>query len=213
MVPVLIASIERPLSELPRAKALAMVLLARTQAMGLLPPHTPHRVDLDWDLLKAIATVLEENRLAADWSSHLRRIDPESVDDAAMAEALRAILDSLNASPHPAGEWAPVRETLGDDLTVRLLGISESSLRRYAAGERETPDAVAWRLHAVARIIGSLVGSYNDFGVRRWFERSRAALDGATPSEIIAAADNEDDGRLEKTIQLADELLGAGSAT
>ena len=33
------------------------------------------------------------------------------------------MIDALNTSPHPAGEWSPVREMLGDDLVVRLLRV------------------------------------------------------------------------------------------
>jgi hypothetical protein len=213
MVPILVDSIERPLRDLPKAQVLAMVLLARAQTMGLLPPQTPEHVDLDWSFLRAIAGVLEDNGVAVGWSSSLRRLDPTSVEDTEVAEALRAMIDALNASPHPLGEWPPVREMLGDDLLVRLLGISTSSLRRYASGERDTPDETAWRLHIIARILGSLVGSYNEYGVRRWFERPRKALEGSSPSDVIIAARSEDDERLRDTLLLADELLGAASAT
>ena len=71
MVPVLIDSIDRPLSDLPQAQALAIALLVRPQTMGLLPPETPEHVDLDWDFLRAVAEVLEENGVAAAPSSLL----------------------------------------------------------------------------------------------------------------------------------------------
>ena len=213
MVPVLIDSVERPLSDLPMAQSLAMTLLVRTQTMGLLPPETPEHVDLDWDFLRAVAGVLEENGLAAAPSSLLRRFEPASMDDTQVADVLRAMIDALNASPHPAGEWLPVREMLGDDLVVRLLKISSSSIKRYSSGERDTPDETAWRLHIIARILGSLVGSYNEYGVRRWFGRPRRALEGASPAEVIIAARSEDDDHLRKAILLADELLGGAGAT
>jgi hypothetical protein len=54
--------------------------------------------------------------------------------------------------------------------------------------------------------------SYNDYGIRRWFERRRSALDGATPAELLEQADSEDDERLQRVIGLADELTGAAAA-
>lgn len=89
-----------------------------------------------------------------------------------------AVLDAVDDSPMPAAEWDPVGEVLGDDLAA-LVGVSASSLARYRNGERTTPDEVAARLHALALIISDLSGSYNDFGVRRWFKRSRVALGGS----------------------------------
>jgi hypothetical protein len=125
---------------------------------------------------------------------------------------LRATLEAVDASPRPTAEWAPTRDVVDDELLARLLGISISSLRRYAGGERKTPDDVAWRLHLVARLLGALIGSYNDYGVRRWFERRRTALDGATPAEVLEQAESEDDERLRQVLRLADDLTGGTAA-
>ena len=62
------------------------------------------------------------------------------------------------------------------------------------------------------RLLAALVGSYNDYGIRRWFERRRSTLDGATPAELVEQADSEDDERLRRVIALADELTGAAAA-
>jgi hypothetical protein len=56
------------------------------------------------------------------------------------------------------------------------------------------------------------VGSYNDYGIRRWFERPRNALGGATPSEVVENAKSEDDEGLGRLLSLAEELTGAGAA-
>ena len=130
----------------------------------------------------------------------------------AAIEVVRATLEAVDASPRPEGEWGPARDLVGDDLLARLLKVSNSSLRRYAGGDRRTPDDVAWRLHVVARLLASLVGSYNEYGIRRWFERSRRALDGATPADVLEQAPSEDDERLQHVLGLADELTGAAAA-
>ena len=68
-----------------------------------------------------------------------------------------------------------------DDLLAALLGVSPISVRRYAKGERRCSDAVAARLHWLALLIDQLEGTYNAYGIRRWFQRPRAALDGQPP--------------------------------
>jgi hypothetical protein len=76
---------------------------------------------------------------------------------------------------------------LGLELLARLLSISTSSLRRYKAAARTTPDDVAERLHFLSLIVGDLSGAYNEFGIRQWFERKRAQLDGHAPIDWLQA--------------------------
>lgn len=78
-------------------------------------------------------------------------------------------------------------DVLGLELLSRLLGISGSSIRRYKAAARSTPDDVAEKLHFLSLIVGDLAGAYNEIGIRQWFERKRAQLDGRTPLEWLKA--------------------------
>jgi hypothetical protein len=129
-----------------------------------------------------------------------------------VARASRAILDALDGSPLPDVEWAPLVEILGDDQLGSLVNVSSSSLTRYRSGERPTPDLVAQRLHFVAMIVSELAGSYNDFGIRRWFARPRTALDGRSPRELLTgdwSPDSPDPIRVRK---LSRSLLGAAIA-
>ena len=87
----------------------------------------------------------------------------------------------------PEFEWSRLTEVLGLELLSRLLGISASSVRRYKAAARTTPDDVADRLHFLSLIVGDLSGAYNEIGIRQWFERSRAQLDGRTPLNWLKA--------------------------
>ncbi len=64
-----------------------------------------------------------------------------------MTVELEKVNVALDESPSPATEWGALRETLGDTLLAALVGISDASLRRYASGQRETPQKVAERLH------------------------------------------------------------------
>jgi hypothetical protein len=211
MVDLQIESIEAPLLRSAEVASLALSLVARAQTMGFLPLREG-RVELDRHFLEELAELLRRRGVASRATASLARAMQEPLNDVELIDALRATLDAVDASPHPEGEWAPARELLGDELLARLLRISASSLRRYAAGDRRTPDEVAWRLHLVARLLAALVGSYNDYGIRRWFDRRRSALDGATPAELLERAETEDDERLERLLALAEQLTGAGAA-
>lgn len=129
-----------------------------------------------------------------------------------MAEVLDEALAAIEDSPMPAREWRPITEILGDDLAGHLLGVSESSIHRYRSGDRPTPDAVAARLHVVALIVADLLGSYNDFGTRRWFGRSRAALSGQSPADILSGDWFPDDEGTLRVKALAASLLSPQAA-
>jgi hypothetical protein len=94
---------------------------------------------------------------------------------------------ALEESPVPEFEWNSLLDTLGLELLSRLLGISASSIRRYKAAARTTPDDVAERLHFLSLIVGDLSGAYNEICIRQWFERKRAQLDGRTPLDRLKA--------------------------
>jgi len=208
-----IESIEAPLLASAEATTLALGLVARAQTMGFLPPREGHRVELNRDFLDELAELLRSQGVAALATGSLQRATRvEPPDEQDIIAALRSTLEAVDASPRPQAEWAPTRDVVGDELLARLLRISVSSLRRYASADRRTPDEVAWRLHLVARLLAALVGSYNAYGIRRWFERPRRALDDATPTAVLAQADSEDDERLQRVVRLADELTGAAAA-
>lgn len=109
-----------------------------------------------------------------------------------VAHQLLATLEKLNealeGSPTPGREWRGVVRILGGDVLAGLLGISPSSARRYLSGSRATPDDVAARLHFLALVIGDLAGAYNEFGIRRWFERPRKQLDNRSPAQLLDGA-------------------------
>jgi hypothetical protein len=184
----------------------AVRVLIRAQMMGLWDP--PSRVRLDPDLYGVVLERLQRAGIAIGVGS----MDP-GASAASWATAWRRLLDAVNESPYPAGEWKPARDVLGDELLAEMLDVSESSLRRYSAGTRPTPDAVAWRLHAIGRITSALAGSYNDYGIRRWFGRPREQLGGASPLELLAGDWSPDDVEAKQVTDLADALLGAGSAS
>jgi hypothetical protein len=193
----------------PEAAATALQLLTRAETMGLIPDVIARQETVTVDHL-TMRRLLKRLRAAGVASASSVRLAAATPDDIGLV--LLQALEALDASPYPAGEWIALREIVGDRLLARMLRISESSIRRYTTGGRRTPDEVARRLHAIGGVVSALRGSYNTYGVRRWFDRQRAALDGHTPADLIAAADSEDDEGFRQIVGLADELLGAGAA-
>jgi hypothetical protein len=124
----------------------------------------------------------------------------------ALRSALLGLREALEESPAPAREWPALIGVFGVDELARLVSVSAASLRRYASGARSTPDAVAARLHFLARVVADLKGAYNDVGVRRWFGRKRSLLRGRYPAQLLQGEwDPEDSGPL-KVLELARSL-------
>jgi hypothetical protein len=117
------------------------------------------------------------------------------------------LLEALEASPLPEYEITRLAAVLGSPRLAALAAVSEPSLRRYAAGERNVPDPVARRLHFLAVLVAILRGSFNEFGIRRWFDRPRQALSGRTPAGALAGEWSPDATGPATAMQLAVELL------
>ena len=203
-----------------------MTLHRRAEYLGLLKPDDVHRPDEAWVWLPAVVAGMTERGLptgdrwrqlerTAGWQNltagngHANGV-PARIGPA-LAGAVRQINDQLEMSPQPAVEWAPVVDTLGEDLLAELVGVSVSSVRRYASGARATPQDIAERLHFLALLIADLAGSYNDFGIRRWLKRPRTALGGRSPASLLGQFDPE--GKDAAAVAtLAGSLVGAGTA-
>ena len=164
---------------LPRVAFQAVTALGRADAMGLLPSDE-HIETLDLPSFRKAVRHIHRAGIA-------RNIQLDLID--ASAPNLERTLEHLNLaleeSPVPEFEWNRLAEVLGLELLSRLLGISGSSIRRYRANARTTPDDVAERLHFLSLVVGDLAGAYNEIGIRQWFERKRAQLDGRTPLEWL----------------------------
>jgi hypothetical protein len=203
-----IRSAEHPY-DAPEVAASALAALTRADAMGLIPEaekidrlddRTIRRVTrriADRGIGRALVLELEGAREAR--SADLRRI-------------LRGLSDVLEDSPLPELEWPRLRDVLGLELLGALVGVSPASARRYLARERATPDEIAARLHFIALIVGDLAGTYNELGIRRWFERRRTQLDGRSPREVLGRGFRPDDADPVAVAALA-RSLSAGAAT
>ena len=205
-----------------------MTLLRRAEYLGLLHPDVHHRPHESWAWLPAVVAGMTERGLPTgsrwqqlDRMAGWRQLTGGAADNGhatgaptrlgpALSGAVQQINDQLETSPQPAGEWAPVIGTLGEDLLAELVGVSVSSVRRYTGGSRATPQEVAERLHFLALLIADLAGSYNDFGIRRWLNRPRAPLGGRSPASLLGGFD-PDGPDAAAVAELAATLVGAGS--
>ncbi len=189
----------------PEVAFLAVRLVTLAETLWLVPTSlepgvAPSQVDVALDAF-ARAGVGRDRRVA--W---------EAVTSETRSRRVRAVWTAVEESPLPEFEWLPLIDVLGEDSLAGLVDVSLSSVRRYSTGERPTPDPVAVRLHALALVTTDLAGSYNAFGIRRWFGRARSALDGRSPASLLAGAWSPEDAGPQQVRALAAALL-APSAT
>lgn len=100
-------------------------------------------------------------------------------------DTIFALLNALRESPRPTFEITRLAAIFGYERLAQLASASEPSLRRYAAQARVTPDPVAERIHYLAQLVAILRGSFNEFGIRRWFDRPHPALGGTAPVVLL----------------------------
>ncbi len=189
-----------------RAAYLAVRLVSVAEVLRLVPAGSEES-GVDREHVDAALTAFARAGVGRTSSSLREQFTPE-----ALAAVLEDVLAAVEASPMPDREWAPMSDVLGDELLASLVGVSISSAHRYRSGERVTPDVVAARVHVVALIVSDLAGSYNGFGIRRWFARSRVALAGRSPADILTGGWSPDDEDVQAVRDLAASLLGASAA-
>lgn len=159
-----------------------METIVLADAMGLLPAgEDVDRIDLP--TVRRVARAAGEAGIATRALAELSTGRPP--DERRLARAVSTLRDALEESPAPAREWGSLLRVFDAEHLGRLTSVSPVSLRRYASGQRATPDEVAARLHLLAKVVGDLRGAYNDIGVRRWFERKRSQLDGRSPAQLL----------------------------
>jgi len=197
-----IRSIEPPLDD-PETTDAAIDVLKSMEAMGLLPDDVD---ELTLEVIRAVASRAAEVGIGESAAATLRR-PPRPPGH--VAAALRELGLALEGSPMPAFEWPAMVDLFGAERLAELLGVSVASLRRYAKDERPTPDLVAARLHLLARIVAELRGAYSEVGVRRWFERSRTALRGRSPDDLLTGAWDPDGADAERVLELARSLTAS----
>lgn len=177
-----------------RARVSDARFLDRVASMGVVKQPTTPTAAMEGLLRQGICT-----RAARQW------LDEQSEASGHVRDELLAqVYERLEECLSPATEWQAVRDALDDDaLLAALLGIGLASVRRYAKGERHCSVSVAARLHWLALLIDQLEGTYNAYGIRRWFQRPRVALDGEAPQDRLKGEWDPDDEAVRPLMALA----------
>jgi hypothetical protein len=100
------------------------------------------------------------------------------VDSAALLESLLPTAPYASATPILPGLQA-LREVMGEEL-LGQLGLAAVSISQ-ATAEEQVADRLAW----VGQVAWHLQGTYNNSGIRRWFNRPRVQLDGQSPIQAL----------------------------
>lgn len=173
---------------------LMMRVVSYAETVQLVSPSTEAGIDHQ-DFEAALAALASQGLV--------RRVPPTtSLTD--LEEIAARACEAIEASPSPGVEWN-LAEVLGDRL-ADLVGVSVSSMTRYRTGQRVTPDDVALRLHVIAQVVADLSGSYNAYGIRRWFDRPRSPLGGQTPGGVLRGAWDPEDEQVVTVRELASAL-------
>ena len=198
-----IASVLPPLDEeqlYPRATR----FLRRADSMGLLDEPIQ---ELSADVVRRVAQRLSKRGLASDLAARLTAVP--SRDE--LLRYLNAALIALDESPVPTAELAKLSSILGHELVVGMLDISLASLQRYQNGDREAPDAIAEKAHFLTSVIAALEGTYNEFGVRRWFERPRSVFNSRTARQLLSRRWTPSDESARRVLAAAESLQELGA--
>jgi hypothetical protein len=201
-----IASIDAPLNT-AGLRGPALDLVRRALAVGLLRDR-PLIGKLDLDLLRGIAREASDAGVGRD--AALELLGKPSARH--LGSVIGRLEDALASSPMPERELSVLLEVFDVDQLATLLDTSAVSLRRYSAGTRTVPDAVAARIHWLALVSSDLAGAYNALGIRRWFDRPRTTLDGKSPRQLLGRGWDPDSAKVDRVRALAAALAGPGGA-
>jgi hypothetical protein len=208
MAAVHISTIAPPLDR-PALVDPAIRLLRRALALGLLADRE-HVDRLDLELVRGIAHEAIAAGIGHDAAVALLQSD---LGASRLAGLIERLDDSLAQSALPDREVPELLHVFDRDELATLAGTSSVSLGRYLSGARTWPDALAARMHWLALVLADLEGAYNAFGVRRWFDRQRAQLDGRSPRQVLGSDWDPSSPDVERVRQLAASLAGVGAAT
>ncbi len=209
MTDVRIASVDQRLDR-PGLLAASLGLVRRAVGVGLLADRAPIEV-LDLGLLQEIAREAASAGVGRDAAAALVASGgrPPARLEAIISRLDGAIVDS----PMPEREIHGLLGVYEHDGLAALTGTSVASLRRYAAGTRTVPDALAARIHFVALVTSDLAGSYNAFGLRRWWDRPRTPLGGRSPRAVLGRDWSPDGPAAVAVAELAAALAGDTSVS
>ena len=117
------------------------------------------------------------------------------------------------------GSWDNVQDTLGFDLMATLvtgeedLGVARHKLAEYDVNPHDLPEEVVERFNFITKIMKHIAGSFNDYGMKRWFLRRRTQLQGISPAQVLTGDWKPNEEWPQKVLQLAETLSRPQDAT
>lgn len=208
MTLIRVATIDAPFDQ-PALVDPVIGLVRRAVALGLLP-QSERLEHLDLELVRRIAREASAAGIGQDAAVALLH---GGASNERLASLIARLDDALTASPLPDRELPELLRVFGRDDLADLVGTSVVSLGRYQAGTRRWPDRLAARIHWFALVLADLAGAYNEFGIRRWFERRRTQMGDRSPREVLGPEWDPGDPEVEQVRELAASLAGPGAAT
>ncbi len=204
MEPIRIQSVEAPFDSSSTARH-AVQAISRAAGMGLLEGLEIRHLDLP--SFRAVVGRISRAGIGREVQSALAVPTPPRVEE--LDRLLKILVTALEESPTPEHEWDSLEDVFGIERLAELLGTSTASVRRYHSGSRKTPDGIAARLHFLATLVGDLAGAYNEYGVRRWFERPRSVLGGRAPDQLLTGEWSPHDEDVQELRNLTRSLAGS----
>ena len=102
-----------------------------------------------------------------------------------------------------------LRKRLGESLLAELMG-KETSQLKDSIQASTLPFGYSLRLDYLAKVILYLQGSYNDKGIKHWFDRPKAQLNNQSPVNYLSYQWFPQDDKAKDVLKLAQSLLDAG---
>lgn len=81
-------------------------------------------------------------------------------------------------------------------LLTNLTGKSPADMRKDLRGSSK-------KIHFIYEVVDYLRGSYNDDGIRKWFQRERSQLGGKSPLQYLGSGWNPDEEYAKIVLELA----------
>lgn len=181
---------------------LAVEASRRAEAMGIVEPGDS---SISAASIRQLASRVRRAGIGTSAADMVNNVEEPSNRE--LMQLLEMLIAALDASPVPRHEWKGLARVFSAEELGGLLDISLSSLKRYQSGERDTPDPIAARLHFLALVVGDLAGSYNEAGIRRWFQRKRTQLDDRSPASFLKRNWDPDDEGPRRVRALARSLV------
>ena len=109
-------------------------------------------------------------------------------------QALRDLLDEhpvWRGGPKHAAVWLRQQGLRVNDL-AEILGVSESTIRRWVSDEDESQPSgeLAERVVVIAKVVNHLRHAITARGMVQWLERPHPELDGRAPIDEVKDADS-----------------------